>query len=102
MNALDVFPDIEELEPASQFLYACFKELPYSLDISPELCMTILSKHPSRYEELKVAHQARDIRAVEHLCGAPSVLCMPRITLTLRQQLTFSEMHGDSIHSLGQ
>ena len=74
MDAFDVFPDIEELEPASQFLHVCFKELLHSLDVSPEICMTILSKDPSRYGKLKVAHQARDIQAVERLCGASLVL----------------------------
>lgn len=74
MNAFDAFPHIEELGPASQFLYACLKEVLHSLVVSPDLCMTILSKHPWRYGELKVAHQTRDIRAIENLCGASLVL----------------------------
>lgn len=72
MELFDTFPDIEELDAASKFLYTSSLETGTSESFMPSLetCTTCLTRDPTLHAKLKIAHETRDIEGIEWFRGA--------------------------------
>ncbi|GAW08634.1 hypothetical protein LENED_010705 [Lentinula edodes] len=70
MDVFASFPDIEQPLPASEFLHEYLSNFSKgTFKPSLEQCSATLSLDSGMYEQLKIAHQARDLGALESLCA---------------------------------
>lgn len=68
MDIFDDFPNVEQIVAASEFFCQHLKSRK-GFEPSLELCLTALSVDLDLHEKLKSAHDARDLAALERLCG---------------------------------
>ncbi|KAJ3848715.1 hypothetical protein EV368DRAFT_86306 [Lentinula lateritia] len=68
MDIFAPFPDIEQVELASKFLYEFLKSREGLFNPSSALCFTALSLDSNFHEKLKNVHRARDEGALESFC----------------------------------
>ncbi|KAF8829009.1 hypothetical protein HHX47_DHR3001121 [Lentinula edodes] len=69
MDIFDDFPNVEQIVAASEFFCQHLKSRK-GFEPSLELCLTALTVDLDLHEKLKSAHDARDLAALERLCGA--------------------------------
>lgn len=72
MEVFDNFPNIEQPDVASTFLYTFSTETRISESFLPslEICTTCLTRDPMLHAKLKIAHETRDIEGIEWFRGA--------------------------------
>ncbi|KAJ4476440.1 hypothetical protein C8J55DRAFT_516938 [Lentinula edodes] len=68
MNIFISFPNVDQVVPASQFLFQHLKSRKGPFKPSSRLCFNALSVDSDLHEKLKIAHHAQDMGALDSLC----------------------------------